>query len=105
MKLAPGTRLGPYVIVSAIGAGGMGEVYRARDPRLGRDVAIKVILDRSRDPEMLRRFELEARSAARLSHPNVVSVFDVGTEDGTPFVVSELLEGVSLRERLRSGPL
>jgi eukaryotic-like serine/threonine-protein kinase len=91
--------------VGAIGAGGMGEVYRARDPRLGRDVAVKVLpLSLSVDPDLLRRFELEARAAAALNHPNILAVHDVGTHDGTPYLVSELLEGETLRERL-SQPL
>ena len=104
MPLAPGARLGPYEIVAPLGAGGMGEVYRARDARLGRDVAIKVLPAAvSTDPERLRRFEQEARAAAALNHPNMLAVYDVGTHDGAPYIVSELLEGETLRERLRPG--
>lgn len=106
MPLASGTRLGPYEIVSPIGAGGMGEVYRARDNRLGRDVAIKVLPPTfSADPERLRRFEQEARSAAALNHPNIVNVYDVGTHDGSPYLVTELLEGETLRQRIQAGAL
>ena len=105
MALAPGTRLGPYEIVSALGAGGMGEVYRARDPRLGRDVAIKVLPTAfSADVDRLHRFEQEARAAAALNHPNILAVHDIGTEAGAPFIVSELLEGETLRDRLNAGP-
>ena len=100
------SRLGPYEIVAPIGAGGMGEVYRARDTRLGRDVAIKVLPAAfASDPERLRRFEQEARAVAALSHPNVLALYDVGTFEGSPFIVSELLEGETLRERLESGGL
>lgn len=106
MSLPPGTRLGPYEIVAPIGAGGMGEVYRARDPRLGRDVAVKVLpASFSSDPERMRRFEQEARAAGLLNHPNVTAVYDIGTVDGSPYVVSELLEGETLRARLAGGPL
>lgn len=81
MTLSPGTRLGPYEIVAPLGAGGMGEVYRARDPRLGRDVAIKVLpAEFARDEERMRRFTREARAAGSLQHPNIVTVFDIGTE-------------------------
>jgi serine/threonine protein kinase/Tol biopolymer transport system component len=104
--LKPGTRLGPYEIVGTIGAGGMGEVYRARDSRLGRDVAIKVLPSSfSADADRLHRFEQEARAAAALSHPNILAVHDIGTEQGPPFIVSELLEGQTLRDRLAAGPL
>jgi serine/threonine protein kinase len=106
MSLDPGTRLGPYEIVAPIGAGGMGVVYRARDQRLGRDVAIKVIAtDRGSDPALLARLEQEARTAASLNHPNIVAVFDVGTHEGAPYVVSELLDGETLRDRLATGPM
>ena len=96
-----GTRLGPYEITGQLGAGGMGVVYRARDPRLGRDVAIKVLpAEVAADPERLRRFEQEARAVAALSHPNVLAVHDVGCHEGAPYLVEELLDGESLRERL-----
>jgi serine/threonine protein kinase len=106
MSLAPGTRLGPYEIVALIGAGGMGVVYRARDQRLGRDVAIKVIAtDRGNDPALLARLEQEARTAASLNHPNIVAIFDVGTHEGAPYIVSELLDGETLRDRLATGSM
>jgi len=106
MSLAPGVRLGAYEVMSLIGSGGMGEVYRARDPRLGRDVAVKVLPAAfSDDPDRLRRFEQEARAAAALNHPGILAVHDIGTHDGAPYVVSELLEGENLRERLRNGAL
>jgi Tol biopolymer transport system component len=106
MPLSPGARLGPYEIKSAIGAGGMGEVYRARDTRLQRDVAIKVLPAAfSSDPERLARFEQEARAAAAISHPNILAVHDICTDAGSPYIVSELLEGESLRERLEHGAL
>ena len=98
-----GTRVGPYEIVGWLGAGGMGEVYRARDPRLGREVAIKLIPETfSKDASRLHRFEQEARAAGQLNHPNILTVFDVGTHQGAPYVVSELLEGESLGSRLRA---
>jgi len=104
--MQPGTRLGPYEIVAAIGAGGMGEVYRARDTRLGRDVAIKVLpAEFAADPERLRRFEREAKATAALSHPNILDVHDVGTFQGIPYLVEELLEGESLSERIERGAL
>ena len=106
MALSAGMQLGPYEILSALGAGGMGEVYRARDPRLGREVAIKVLPAAfSADVDRLRRFEQEARAAAALNHPHILAVFDIGTEAGTTFVVSELLEGKTLREACRQGAL
>jgi serine/threonine protein kinase len=106
MSLAAGVRLGVYEIVELVGSGGMGEVYRARDPRLGRDVAIKVLPAAfSTDEERLRRFEQEARAAAALNHPNILAVYDIGTGDGAPYVVSELLEGETLRDRLNAGGL
>ncbi len=104
MALSNGTRLGPYEILSAIGAGGMGEVYRARDPRLGRDVAIKIISESACIDDGRRRFEQEARAVAALSHPNVLAVFDVGAGD-VPFLVTELLHGETLRARVDRGPL
>src|SRR5215207_521938 len=106
MPLAPDTRLGRYEIRSKLGEGGMGEVYRAHDPKLGRDVAVKVLPAAfSADAERLRRFEQEARAAGALNHPNVLAIHDVETHDGAPFVVSELLEGATLREQLRGVPL
>jgi serine/threonine-protein kinase len=103
--LAPGSRLGPYEIVAPLGAGGMGEVYRARDPRLGRDVAIKVIPpSATADENRRRRFEQEARAVAALSHPNVLAIFDIGT-GSVPFLVTELLEGETLRAVVERGPL
>ena len=106
MPLAAGTRLDSFEIVAPLGTGGMGEVYRARDTTLKRDVAIKVLPDYwSRDPERLRRFELEAQAAAALTHPNIVSIFHVGRYDGSPYIVTELLHGETLRERLRRGPM
>ncbi len=105
-ELKAGVRLGPYEIVASIGAGGMGEVYRARDTRLGRDVAIKVLPGEfTADPERLRRFEQEAHAVAALSHPNILALYDVGTHEGAPYLVTELLEGESLRGRLQAGPL
>ena len=106
MPIAAGTRLGPYEVTALIGAGGMGEVYRARDPRLERDVAIKVLPPEfAADPDRLRRFEQEARTVAALNHPNILALFDIGTHKGAPYLVTELLEGASLRERLGGGPL
>jgi WD40 repeat protein len=106
MNLTPGTKLGPYEIVSLLGAGGMGEVYRARDARLKRDVAIKVLPSAlSLDADRMRRFEQEALATAALNHPNILAVFDIGASEGSPYVVSELLEGETLRERLRSGAI
>jgi hypothetical protein len=106
MNLTSGLRLGPYEIVSPLGAGGMGEVYRARDTRLKREVAIKVLPAAfSLDGDRLRRFEQEALATAALNHPNILAVFDIGTHEGAPYVVSELLEGETLRERLRGGAI
>ncbi len=103
---AVGSQLGPYHLVAPLGAGGMGEVYRGRDARLGRDVAIKILPSGySQDPDRLRRFEQEARAAGVLNHPNIVSIYDVGTHDGSPYVVTELLEGETLREKLLEGAL
>jgi Tol biopolymer transport system component len=104
MSLAPGARLGPYEIAGPLGAGGMGEVWRARDTRLGRDVAIKVLPDDvSSDPKVLARFESEARAVAALSHPNILALYDVGEANGVRYAVTELLEGETLREALRRG--
>ncbi|MEO6326052.1 MAG: protein kinase [Thermoanaerobaculia bacterium] len=106
MTLKSGTRLGPYEILSLIGTGGMGEVYRAKDPRLGRDVAIKVLPGSfSEDTDRLRRFELEARAAGLLNHPNITAVYDIGQHEGAPYVVQELLEGETLRAALAGGRL
>src|ERR1039457_5970642 len=101
MALTSGTRLGPYALVTPLGAGGMGEVYRAKDPRLGRDGAIKVRpAAGSADADRRRRFEQEARAAGILNHPNITAVYDIGTHEGAPYVVQELLEGETLRSRL-----
>ena len=106
MSLASGTKLGPYEILSPIGAGGMGEVYRAKDSRLGREVAVKVLPeDVAGDPRALTRFESEARAVAAFSHPNILALFDVGNEGAVSYVVTELLEGETLREALARGPL
>ena len=106
MSLAPGDRVGPYQVVALLGAGGMGLVYRARDTRLRRDVALKVISDgMACEPEHLKRFQDEARAAGALQHPAILAVYDVGTHEGAPFIVSELLDGETLRERLREGAL
>ncbi len=106
MALASGTKLGPYEIISLIGAGGMGEVYRVRDSRLGRDAALKILPESfAREDDRLRRFEQEARAVAALNHPNILAVFDIGQHNGAPFLVSELLEGESLREVLDAGAL
>ena len=99
--IAPGSRIGPYEVVAWLGAGGMGVVYRARDARLGRDVAIKLIpLALASDESRVNRFEQEARATGQLSHPNILAVYDVGIHAGAPYIVSELLEGESLRARL-----
>jgi eukaryotic-like serine/threonine-protein kinase len=104
MPLAPGTKLGPYEVVSAIGAGGMGEVYRAKDTRLGRNVAIKVLPESfARDSNRLLRFEQEARAVAALNHPNILAIHDIGEQNSAPYLVSELLEGNSLRMELEQG--
>ena len=101
-----GQVLGHYRVLEQIGTGGMGEVYRARDERLGRDVALKFVHpSTAKDADRLRRFELEARAAAALNHPNIVAIYDIGMHEGMPFIVSELLEGKNLRERLADGPL
>src|SRR6266481_1794226 len=106
MPISPATRLGRYEIRSLLGAGGMGEVYLARDPKINRDVAIKVIPAAfSADSERLRRFEQEAQAAGALNHPNILSIYDVDTHDGSPYVVSELLEGETLREQLNGAAL
>jgi eukaryotic-like serine/threonine-protein kinase len=106
MHLAPGDHAGPYVVGAPLGAGGMGEVYRARDTRLGRDVALKVLFhELARDPSKVARFEQEARAASALNHPNIVTVHDVGWEGPTSYIVSELVEGESLRRIIARGPV
>jgi serine/threonine protein kinase len=106
MTISVGTRLGPYEILSPLGAGGMGEVYRARDKKLDRNVAIKVLPESvAADPETLARFEREAKAVAALSHPNILSIFDFGTQDGVSYAVMELLEGETLRGKLDEGPV
>jgi eukaryotic-like serine/threonine-protein kinase len=106
VSIQPGTKLSRYEIRSKLGAGGMGEVYRARDEKLNRDVAIKVLpASLSQDQDRLRRFEQEAQAAGSLNHPNILAVYDVGTHDGSPYIVSEMLEGEELRERLNDGSL
>jgi serine/threonine protein kinase len=106
MALTSGTKLGPYEIVSPLGAGGMGEVYRARDARLNREVAIKVLPAAfARDPERLRRFQQEAQAVAALNHPNILAIHDFGEHEGSPYIVTEFLEGETLRERMRPGAL
>src|SRR6266511_758409 len=106
MTLAPGSRLGPYEVVSPLGAGGMGEVWKARDTRLGREVAIKVLpAEVASDPSRLKRFEKEARSASALNHPNIVTVYDIGASDSVSYIAMELVAGKTLRELLFSGSL
>jgi len=106
MALATGVRLGPYEVIAPLGSGGMGEVYRAKDPRLAREVAIKVLPTAfSSDPDRLRRFEQEVRAAGLLNHPNVMAIYDLGVHEGAPYVVCELLEGETLRSELAGGPL
>jgi serine/threonine protein kinase len=106
VTLSTGTRLGPYEVLSPLGSGGMGEVYRARDTRLERDVAIKVLPDRMvQDSAALSRFEREAKAVAALSHPNILAIHDFGTHEGVAFAVMELLEGETLRAKLDAGLL
>ena len=106
MSLASGSRLGPYEILAPLGAGGMGEVYRARDARLGREVAIKVLPESlASDPERLKRFEKEARSASALNHPNIVTVYDIGSDAGVEYIAMELVSGETLRALVASGPI
>ena len=104
MTLTPGTKLGPYEILSPLGAGGMGEVYRARDTRLGRDVAIKVLPQHlSSNPEVRARFEREAKTVSSLNHPHICTLFDVGREGDTDYLVMELVDGETLATRLARG--
>jgi serine/threonine protein kinase len=104
MALTPGVRLGVYEVLGLVGAGGMGEVYQARDTNLKREVAIKVLASYvSQDPDRLRRFEQEARATAALNHPNILAIYQFGTFEGAPYIVSELLEGGTLREGLKRG--
>jgi len=106
MSLSPATRLGPYEILASIGAGGMGEIYKARDTRLNRNVAVKTLPESlAADTDRLRRFTLEAQSASSLNHPNILAIYDIGTHEGTPYIVSELLEGETLCNRLKNGKL
>src|SRR5512132_878587 len=106
MTLSAGTRLGPYEILSSLGAGGMGEVYRAKDSKLKRDVAIKVLPQSlAKDADALARFEREALAVAALSHPNILSIFDFGTQDGVSYAVMELLEGETLRAKITAAPI
>ncbi|HLN79854.1 MAG TPA: serine/threonine-protein kinase, partial [Thermoanaerobaculia bacterium] len=106
MTLSAGTKLGPYEVLGPLGVGGMGEVYRARDTKLDRDVAIKVLPERlATDPTALGRFEREAKTVAALSHPNLLGIYDFGTHDGVLYAVTELLSGETLRDRLTAGPI
>src|SRR5215471_3049253 len=106
MALVPGTKLGPYVILSPLGAGGMGEVYRAKDTRLGRDVAIKILpREMSADAVRKQRFECEAKTISGLNHPNICTLYDVGSQDGVDYLVMECVEGETLAKRLAKGPL
>ncbi len=99
MTLSPGIRLGPYEVVSPLGAGGMGEVWKARDTRLGREVAIKVLpAEVASDPSRLKRFEKEARSASALNHPNIVTIYDIGSADSVSYIAMEKVDGKTLRE-------
>jgi serine/threonine protein kinase len=103
--LSPGTKLGPCEIITLLDTGGMGEVYRAKDPKLGREVAIKILPPAfAEDSERLRRFESEARTTGSLNHPNILAVHDLGTHEGSPYLVMELLEGETLRARLGGKP-
>src|SRR5215467_3971778 len=104
MSLAAGTKLGPYEIFALIGTGGMGEVYRARDTRLGRDVALKILPDRlANNPDRRARFETEARAASALNHPGIVTIHDIGNVDGVAYIVTELIDGASLRQSRPEG--
>src|SRR6201997_4449509 len=106
MPLATGNKLGPYEIVAALGAGGMGEVYRAKDTRLGRDVAVKILpKEMSADATRKQRFEREAKTISGLNHPNICTLHDVGSQDGVDYLVMECVEGETLVKRLEKGPL
>src|SRR5512135_1498249 len=106
MTLATGSRLGPYEVLSPLGAGGMGEVYRARDTRLERTVAVKVLPSHlSSNPDLKQRFEREAKAISSLQHPHICTLFDVGSQDGVDFLVMEYLEGETLADRLAKGPV
>jgi eukaryotic-like serine/threonine-protein kinase len=105
MSLSPGERLGPYEILALIGKGGMGEVYQARDPRLNRDVAIKVLPQDFATASMRERFQREARAASALNHPNICAIYDVGEAAGRPFLVMELLHGQTLRQHIGGKPV
>src|SRR5207244_6906145 len=106
MSLAAGTRLGRYELLSPLGTGGMGEVYRARDSRLDRDVAIKVLPERfAQDPQALTRFQREAKAVAALSHANILAIYDLGSEQSITYAVMELLEGITLGARIKQSPL
>src|SRR5215472_7659716 len=105
MRLAPGKQLGPYEITATLGAGGMGEVYRARDTRLQRTVAIKILSQLSSDPAHRQRFEREAKAISSLNHPNICTLYDIGHQDGIDYLVMECVEGETLAKRLEKGPL
>src|SRR5215471_2576064 len=105
MRLAPGKQLGPYEITATLGAGGMGEVYRARDTRLDRTVAIKILSQLSSDPAQKQRFEREARAISGLNHPNICTLHDIGHQGGIAYLVMECVEGETLAKRLEKGPL
>src|SRR5215831_11019502 len=106
MPLNPGTKLGPYEIVSPLGAGGMGEVYRATDTRLDRTVAVKILPEHlAASPEARQRFEREARTISSLNHPHICVLHDVGSQNGTSYLVMEFVQGETLEERLQKGPL
>src|SRR5437588_4976388 len=106
MTISVGNRLGSYEVLAPLGAGGMGEVWRARDTRLGREVAIKVLpRELAADQDRLRRFEKEARSASALNHPNIVTIYDIGSADSVSYIAMEHVEGKTLRELLVDGPL
>src|SRR5262245_56476386 len=106
MPLSSGTKLGPYEILAPLGAGGMGEVYRARDPRLRREIAIKVLPQEvASDSDRISRFEREARSASALNHPSIITIHEIGRVDSTAYIVMELVDGISLRQKLAEGPI